>query len=155
MIFKNMDGKLEAFSSTGADDALLAHVRAAVELPANSHPELSRPGSMRGCARSLPATPISTSRRRGRCARPIRNGCARCCLPVHGHSRSHHCHCPDRAHRRGQGAGPDGHSGDQRGFTAFAHAGWYMERVATGEALAQPVGAFPRLELPAEEGASA
>jgi TatD DNase family protein len=23
---------------------------------------------------------------------------------------------------------------DQRGYTAFAHAGWYMERVATGEA---------------------
>ncbi|OYZ30688.1 MAG: methionine--tRNA ligase, partial [Novosphingobium sp. 16-62-11] len=47
-----------------------------------------------------------------------------------------------------------GIAADARGFDALTDADWYMARVATGERLAQPVPAFPRLELP-EESASA
>jgi methionyl-tRNA synthetase len=42
----------------------------------------------------------------------------------------------------------------ERNIANLTDADWYMARVATGERLAQPVGAFPRLELPADaEGA--
>lgn len=42
----------------------------------------------------------------------------------------------------------------ERGFAALGDDGWYERRVATGEKLAAPSPAFPRLELPAEEAAS-
>jgi methionyl-tRNA synthetase len=41
--------------------------------------------------------------------------------------------------------------GDERGFTALTKADWFMARVATGENLAAPSPAFPRLELPEED----
>jgi methionyl-tRNA synthetase len=40
---------------------------------------------------------------------------------------------------------------ESRGFASLTDADWFMARVATGEKLAAPVPAFPRLELPAEE----
>lgn len=40
---------------------------------------------------------------------------------------------------------------DERSLVALADGGWYERRVATGVKLAQPVPAFPRLELPADE----
>lgn len=43
---------------------------------------------------------------------------------------------------------------EARGFDALTDADWYMARVATGERLAQPMPAFPRLELPEEEGSA-
>jgi len=42
---------------------------------------------------------------------------------------------------------------DARDLAALASADWFAARVATGEPLVQPTGVFPRLELPAEEGA--
>lgn len=42
---------------------------------------------------------------------------------------------------------------DERTYGALADPEWYNRRVATAERLAQPVGAFPRLEMPAEDGA--
>ena len=36
---------------------------------------------------------------------------------------------------------------DQRGIADLARADWYWSRVATGERLCAPVGAFPRIEL--------
>jgi methionyl-tRNA synthetase len=40
---------------------------------------------------------------------------------------------------------------DARDFTALADPQWYARLVASGFRLAQPVGVFPRLELPSEE----
>jgi len=42
---------------------------------------------------------------------------------------------------------------DARDLAALGSADWFAARVASGEPLAQPTGVFPRLELPAEEGA--
>jgi methionyl-tRNA synthetase len=41
--------------------------------------------------------------------------------------------------------------GDKRGITALAKADWFLTRVASGERLAAPAPAFPRLELPEED----
>ena len=43
--------------------------------------------------------------------------------------------------------------GDERGITALTQADWFLTRVATGERLAAPNPAFPRLELPEEDAA--
>ena len=43
---------------------------------------------------------------------------------------------------------------DARDFAALADPEWYQRLVASGFALAQPVGVFPRLELPAEDSAA-
>ncbi|GMM59991.1 methionine--tRNA ligase [Novosphingobium pituita] len=157
MIFKNMGGTLEAFSSTGADDALLATVRAAAaeELP-REFAALNFSAGIEAWMRAVfacnayideqaPWTLRKTDPERMRAVlltlfMAIRD-LTIAIAPV----------VPTAA---GKVLDQIGIPGDQRGFTAFAHAGWYMERVATGEALAQPVGAFPRLELPAEEGAA-
>jgi len=40
---------------------------------------------------------------------------------------------------------------DARGIVALTDADWFLARVATGERLTAPTGAFPRLELPAED----
>jgi methionyl-tRNA synthetase len=56
---------------------------------------------------------------------------------------------------RGAGAILDqlGVGEDERTHAAVDDDGWYDRRVATGEALAAPTPAFPRLELPAEVAA--
>ncbi len=53
---------------------------------------------------------------------------------------------------RGAGAILDqlGVGEDERTHAAVDDYGWYDRRVATGEALAAPIPAFPRLEIPAE-----
>ena len=43
-----------------------------------------------------------------------------------------------------------GIAADARDFAALDHAQWFEELVASGFTVAQPVGVFPRLELPAE-----
>lgn len=158
MIFKNMNGELAAFSSTDADDALLATVReaAAVDLP-REFAALNFSVGIEAWMRAVfacnayideqaPWTLRKTDPERMRAVlltlfMAIRD-LTIAIAPV----------VPAAA---GKVLDQLGIPAEARGFTAFAHAGWYMERVATGEALAQPVGAFPRLELPAEEGASA
>jgi methionyl-tRNA synthetase len=40
---------------------------------------------------------------------------------------------------------------DERDYAALADGGWYQRLVASGFRLAQPVGVFPRLEVPAED----
>jgi methionyl-tRNA synthetase len=42
---------------------------------------------------------------------------------------------------------------DERDFAALDDASWYERLRASGFRLEQPVGVFPRLELPAEEPA--
>ena len=44
-----------------------------------------------------------------------------------------------------------GVASDQRDFQAFDDSGWFETLSASGFELAQPVGVFPRLELPAED----
>jgi methionyl-tRNA synthetase len=46
-----------------------------------------------------------------------------------------------------------GIGGGARDFSALTDPEWYRELVATGFRLPQPVGIFPRLELPAEDAA--
>jgi len=41
----------------------------------------------------------------------------------------------------------------ERDYAALADAGWYERLAASGFCLSQPVGVFPRLELPSEESA--
>jgi methionyl-tRNA synthetase len=41
----------------------------------------------------------------------------------------------------------------ERDYAALADAGWYERLVASGFRLPQPVGVFPRLELPTEDTA--
>ncbi|NMN04376.1 MULTISPECIES: methionine--tRNA ligase [unclassified Novosphingobium] len=158
MIFKNMDGKLDTFSSTEADDTLLAtvHGAAAEDLP-REFAALNFSAGIEAWMRAVfacnayideqaPWTLRKTDPERMRAVlltlfMAIRD-LTIAIAPV----------VPTAA---GKVLDQLGIPAEQRGFGALGHAGWYMERVATGEALAQPVGAFPRLELPAEEGASA
>ncbi|NKJ41987.1 methionine--tRNA ligase [Novosphingobium sp. SG720] len=158
MIFKNMDGKLDTFSSTEADDTLLATVygAAAEDLP-REFAALNFSAGIEAWMRAVfacnayideqaPWTLRKTDPERMRAVlltlfMAIRD-LTIAIAPV----------VPTAA---GKVLDQLGIPAEQRGFGALGHAGWYMERVATGEALAQPVGAFPRLELPAEEGASA
>jgi methionyl-tRNA synthetase len=158
MIFKNMDGKLDTFSSVEADDALLAlvHDACSAELP-REFAALNFSGGIDAWMRAVfacnayideqaPWTLRKTDSERMRAVlltlfMAIRD-LTIAIAPI----------VPTAAAKVLDQLGiPAG----QRGFGAFSHAGWYMERVATGEALGQPVGAFPRLELPADEGASA
>lgn len=44
-----------------------------------------------------------------------------------------------------------GIAADARDFAALDHANWFADLVASGFTVAQPVGVFPRLELPAED----
>ena len=76
MIAKNMDGKLEHFTTESADKALLATVTeaCAARCRANSRTSISRSGSKHGCGPFTPAMPMSTNRRPGRSRKPIRNG---------------------------------------------------------------------------------
>ena len=46
-----------------------------------------------------------------------------------------------------------GVAGDARDYADLDDAGWFERLVASGFTVAQPVGVFPRLELPAEEQA--
>ncbi|WP_068076472.1 methionine--tRNA ligase [Novosphingobium lentum] len=47
-----------------------------------------------------------------------------------------------------------GISVSQRDFAALDDAGWFATLAASGFAVAQPIGAFPRLELPPEEASA-
>jgi len=42
---------------------------------------------------------------------------------------------------------------EERDFASLIDASWYLRRVAEGTPLAQPIGVFPRLEMPAETDA--
>jgi methionyl-tRNA synthetase len=44
-----------------------------------------------------------------------------------------------------------GIAADQRGFAALENTGWFSDLASSGFRVAQPVGVFPRLELPVED----
>lgn len=157
MIFKNMDGTLEKFASAEADDALLATVFTACreELPrefealnfstgidawmravfaCNAYVDEQAPWALRKTdperMKAVLLTLFMAIRDLTIAIAPVVPAAAAKVLDQLG--------VP----------------GDARGFAALTDADWYVARVATGEKLAQPVPAFPRLELP-EEPASA
>ena len=156
MIFKNMDGKLEAFASTGADDALLAAVHAACreELP-REFDALNFSTGIEAWMRAVfacnayideqaPWTLRKTDPERMRavllCLFVAIRDLAIAILPV----------VPTAANRVLDQLGiPPG----ERRIVDLDKADWYMARIATGEPLSAPQGAFPRLELPAEDAA--
>ena len=81
MIFKNWTAFFRPTGEATEDDgacSTLVDDALATSCPRRSSSWPSRPGSRRGWARCSPATPMSTRRRRGRCARPIPSGWRRC-----------------------------------------------------------------------------
>jgi methionyl-tRNA synthetase len=157
MIFKNMDGALEKFASAEADDALLATVFTACrdELPrefealnfsagidawmravfaCNAYVDEQAPWALRKTdperMKAVLLTLFMAIRDLTIAIAPVVPAAAAKVLDQLGVPR------------------------DARGFAALTDADWYVARVATREKLAQPVPAFPRLELP-EEPASA
>jgi methionyl-tRNA synthetase len=44
-----------------------------------------------------------------------------------------------------------GISEDQRDFAALENGSWFTDLVASGFCVGQPIGVFPRLEMPAED----
>lgn len=157
MIFKNMDGYLEAFSSNEADDALLATVFAAChdELPrefaafnfsagidawmrgvfaCNAYIDEQAPWTLRKTdpdrMKAVLLTLFMAIRDLTIAISPVVPGSAAKVLDQLGI--------------------PLG----SRDVSALTDADWYMARIATGEKLGQPTPSFPRLEM-AEEQATA
>ncbi|MFM9934676.1 MAG: methionine--tRNA ligase [Novosphingobium sp.] len=157
MIFKNMDGELVGFASSEADDQLLATVFDACreELPrefaglnfsagieawmrgvfaCNQYVDEQAPWALRKTdperMRAVLMTLFMAIRDLTIAIRPVVPTAANAVLDQLG--------LPFEA----------------RGITALTDAGWYMQRVATGERLAAPSPAFPRLELPVEDEAA-
>ena len=156
MIFKNMDGTLEAFPTHESDTSLLAVVReaCAVDLPrefaalnfsvgidhwmravfaCNQYIDEQAPWTLRKTdperMKAVLLTLFMAIRDLTIAIAPVVPGSAQRILDQLGIPA------------------------DERTLTALADGGWYERRVATGAKLAQPVPAFPRLELPAEEAA--
>lgn len=154
MIFKNMDGEIATFSSTDADDMLLATVADAcrVELPrefealnfsvgidawmravfaCNQYVDEQAPWALR-------KTDPDRMRAVLLCLFMAIRDLTIAILPV----------VPASAERVLDQLGIPT---DSRGINDLADAGWFMQRVASGERLSQPTPAFPRLELPIED----
>lgn len=157
MIFKNMDGVLETFSSTEADDALLATVFAAChdELPrefaamnfsggidawmkavfaCNAYVDEQAPWTLRKTdperMKAVLLTLFMAIRDLTIAIAPVVPAAAAKVLDQIGVPA------------------------DARGFAALTDADWYMARVASGEKLTAPVPAFPRLEMPEDADAA-
>ncbi|MDT0508077.1 methionine--tRNA ligase [Novosphingobium sp. MMS21-SN21R] len=155
MIFKNMDGTLETFSSTDDDDVLLAAVFSACrdELPrefealnfsagidawmkgvfaCNAYVDEQAPWSLRKTdpdrMKAVLLTLFMAIRDLTIAIAPV--------VPASAHKVLDQIGIP----------------ADQRDFAALTDADWYMARVATGEKLGAPSPAFPRLEMPEDTG---
>lgn len=154
MIFKNMDGKLEAFSSNEADDALLATVFVACndEVPrefAAFNFSAGIDAWMRGvfaCNAYIDEQAPWTLRK----TNPDRMRAVLLTLfmAIRDLTITISPVVPESAAKVLDQLGiPLG----ARGIAALTDAGWYMARVATGEKLGQPIPSFPRLEMPEEQ----
>ncbi|WP_298194675.1 methionine--tRNA ligase [Novosphingobium sp.] len=156
MIFKNMDGEIAKFASAEADDQLLATVFAACheELPrefaslnfssgieawmravfaCNQYVDEQAPWALRKSdperMRAVLMTLFMAIRDLTIAIRPV--------VPTAADKVLDQLGIP----------------GDERGITALTQADWFLARVATGERIAAPSPAFPRLELPEEDAA--
>lgn len=156
MIFKNLDGKLDLFDQAEADRALLDQVDRAcrIDLP-GCFEQLDFSTGMEAWMRAVfacnqyvdeqaPWTLKKTDPERMRAVlltlfMAVRD-LAIAIRPV----------VPASADRLLDQLGI---AGDGRDFAALSDADWYARLVATGYTISQPVGVFPRLELPADETA--
>ena len=156
MIFKNLDGKVTAFEPAAADKALLdvVHSACAIEFPAaftaldlsgaidawmkavfacNQYVDEQAPWALRKTdperMRIVLMTVFSAVRSLGIAIRPVVPGSADRLLDQMG--------IPALA----------------RGYTALDASDWLDALVSSGFRLEQPVGVFPRLELPTSEAA--
>lgn len=157
MIFKNMDGELQEFSTTEADDKLHGIVRTATgtELPrefaalnfsggidawmgavfaCNQYIDEQAPWTLRKTdperMKGVLLTLVMAIRDLAIAIAPVVPGSA------------------------GRILDQLGIPGDERSYAAIDDDGWYNRRVATGVRLGQPVPAFPRLELPEDDAAA-
>ncbi|MFZ5742880.1 MAG: methionine--tRNA ligase [Pseudomonadota bacterium] len=156
MIFKNLEGKLSAFEPTEADKALLdaVHAACAVEFPA-AFGALDLSGAIEGWMKAVfacnqyvdeqaPWALRKTDPERMRVVlmtlfSAVRN-LAIAIRPV----------VPASADRL---LDQMGIAAEARDYTALGTADWLSELVGAGFVLEQPVGVFPRLELPEGEAA--
>jgi methionyl-tRNA synthetase len=154
MIFKNLDGKLEAFSTSPVDNELHAQIATAcqTELPqaferldfsvgieawmravyaCNQYVDEQAPWTLRKTdperMRSVLLTLFMAVRDLALAIRPVVPGSVDRLLDQMGIAA------------------------DARDFAAMSDAGWYERLIASDFVLGQPVGVFPRLELPADE----
>jgi len=153
MIFKNLGGELRAgLPETEADAALLAAVREGTQAVRNRFAGLAFSDGLEGWMRAVFACNQYVDEQAPwalRKADPERMAAVlmvllravrdlaiavRSVVPVAADSLLDQL-----------GAAPDA-----RDFAALDDAGWFSDLAASGFRIAQPVGAFPRLELPAE-----
>ncbi|WP_225206214.1 methionine--tRNA ligase [Novosphingobium huizhouense] len=156
MIFKNMDGELGTFSSTGADDVLLATVREACaeDLP-REFAALNFSAGIDAWMRAVFACNAYIDEQAPWTLRktdPERMRAVLLCLFMAIRDLTIAI-APVVPAAAAKVLDQLGIPADRRRIADLADAAWYMERVATGERLTAPVGAFPRLELPAEDQA--
>ena len=154
MIFKNMDGKLVAFTEAEADKVLLGQVHEACagELPrefAALNFSVGIEAWMRGvfaCNAYIDEqAPWGLKK-----TDPERMGAVLLTLfmAIRDLTIAISPVVPTAA---GKVLDQLGIPADERNLAALADRAWYLRRVATGEPLGAPSPAFPRLELPAEE----
>ena len=156
MIFKNMDGNIHAFEQAEADAALLSvvHTACAVELP-REFEALNFSAGIEAWMRAVFACNAYIDEQAPwalKKADPERMEAVLLTLfmAIRDLAVAISPVVPSAAARVLDQLGVPA---DARDLAALASADWFAARVATGEPLVQPTGVFPRLELPAEEGA--
>ncbi|NCU11381.1 MAG: methionine--tRNA ligase [Sphingomonadaceae bacterium] len=154
MIFKNLEGRLDVFETAPADDELLAQVAAASrkELPeafANLDFSVGIEAWMRAvfaCNQYVdeqaPWTLKKTDPER------MRSVLLTLFMAVRDLAIAIRSVVPASADKLLDQLGVPA---AERDFAALADAGWFARLVASGFTLHQPVGVFPRLELPVED----
>ena len=156
MIFKNMDGELGTFSSTDADDALLAqvHQACAQELP-REFEALNFSAGIDAWMRAVFACNAYVDEQAPWTLRktdPERMRAVLLCLfmAIRDLTIAIRPVVPAAADKVLDQLGiPSG----KRGIADLGYADWFMDRVNSGEKLTAPVGAFPRLDLPEDDAA--
>ncbi|MBC2666454.1 methionine--tRNA ligase [Novosphingobium flavum] len=154
MIFKNLDGQLTAFTRTEADEALLAAVQSGCSQLANEFEALNFSAGIEAWMKAVFACNAYIDEQAPWALKktdPERMGAVLLCLfmAIRDLTIAISPVVPAAAAKVLDQLGvPAG----ERDLVALGDAGWYEHRVATGEPLGQPSPAFPRLELPVEEG---
>ena len=150
MIFKNCGGELAGFSSTDADDTLLATVAAATreDLP-REFAALNFSAGIEAWMRAVFACNAYVDEQAPWALRKTDPERMRAVLytlfmAIRDLTIAIAPVVPATAHKV---LDQIGIPADQRAITDLARADWYMARVATGEHLGAPVPAFPRIEL--------
>jgi len=155
MIFKNMDGKLRIFDKVSVDDALLSEVRAGCAQLATEFEALNFSVGIEAWMKAVFACNAYIDEQAPWTLRktdPERMEAVLLCLfmAIRDLAIAISPVVPTAAAKVLDQLGVPA---DERDLAALADEGWYARRVATGAALDAPSPAFPRLELPAEEGA--